>query len=168
MNQLEINTIITSLGRIAGALEGIEESLKKEKKEKNQKKKKKELTNKGDFIKGLDLQTGSTDLANLAKEKQLIPILADLERRKVKCVMVEKWLDLYQDPEWICQEIKKAEIWMVDNPRAPKSQFGRFFSTWLSRGWDRYRKSLRSEPQASHGFSDPKYDKYFDKQGDDA
>lgn len=43
------------------------------------------------------------------------------------------------------EELKKAAAWIVSNPHlAPKSQFGRFLNTWLSRTQN--QSSLRSIP----------------------
>jgi len=136
-----------SIDRLCVAVESLVETLTqeslKEKEKKRTKRKEKETHVESDLYLKLDQQIDTTDLVN--KYKPIKAILPDLGRRKVQRVMIDKWIDLYGDAQWICEEIKKAEIWMVGNPRAPKSQFGRFFSTWLSRGWDRHRKTLTAE-----------------------
>lgn len=52
-------------------------------------------------------------------------------------------------------ELKKAAAWIVSNPHlAPKSQFGRFLNTWLSRTQN--ASSIRSIPTRSEQMADKK------------
>lgn len=53
------------------------------------------------------------------------------------------WLQTYQNLPWIEAEFTKMVNWIKVNPRkAPKSRLDRFVSSWLSRSWDEYRKTL--------------------------
>lgn len=61
---------------------------------------------------------------------------------RIKRSTQDAWLSLYK-PEFIREEIKRAEIWCSANPeRAPRSRWGTFMSSWLSRSWERARKNL--------------------------
>lgn len=60
--------------------------------------------------------------------------------------LLKAWYDTYPK-EFLELEIKKARNWLLANPhKAPKSQWGRFFNGWLDRGWENYRKTLKSNP----------------------
>lgn len=54
------------------------------------------------------------------------------------------WLAAYPNAQWICHEALKAEIWMNENPQKRPKNFGRFFSNWLSRAFEQYRKGIPS------------------------
>lgn len=55
----------------------------------------------------------------------------------------DSWVKTYEDEKWIEFEIKKAQSWIVANPtEAPKTLFSRFYNSWLSRGWESYRKTI--------------------------
>ena len=55
------------------------------------------------------------------------------------------WISTYKNEAWICHELKKAQAWIVENPhKAPKRRIGQFFSNWLARGFEQYRKTLAS------------------------
>lgn len=60
--------------------------------------------------------------------------------------LLMSWIDTYPK-EFVEEELKKARSWILSNEhKAPKSAWGRFFNSWLSRGWDNYRKTLKSNP----------------------
>lgn len=66
-----------------------------------------------------------------------VPISVDLAK---------SWADTYPK-EYLEIEIKKARSWLIVNPhKHPKSNFGRFFNSWLDRGWEKYRQTLKSNP----------------------
>jgi len=93
---------------------------------------------------------------NLGSEGQGCLIIFESVRKiisgKVTLNVQNGWLNLYKDVEYICQELISAQIWIDSNThKAPKSQFSRFFSAWLKRGWERHRKSISSNPQGSGG-----------------
>lgn len=63
---------------------------------------------------------------------------------KVQYKTQQLWLDTYTKSEWIELELLKASTWIINNPqKAPKSNYGRFFSGWLSRGWETHRKNIQ-------------------------
>lgn len=69
-------------------------------------------------------------------------LTTDLQTKKIKAKRMVDWLRTYDDDAWVRMEIQKAIGWCADNPsRKPKSQWGRFVSSWLSRGWE-YRRKL--------------------------
>jgi len=52
------------------------------------------------------------------------------------------WLAAYPSPQWICHEIRKAAAWCEANPKKRPKDFGRFMNTWLSNGFETFRKGL--------------------------
>jgi len=53
----------------------------------------------------------------------------------------ESWLQTY-DKDWAAFQLKEAVTWIYSNPsRAPKSNFSKFFTSWLSRAWEWKRKN---------------------------
>jgi len=68
--------------------------------------------------------------------------------KKVKIETQSAWLKTYADEVFVKTELFKACTWIINNSaKAPKKNFGQFFSTWLGRGWETYRKSI---PSAQH------------------
>lgn len=60
--------------------------------------------------------------------------------------LINAWLDTYPH-DFFMEEMKKARNWVLCNPhKAPKSNWGRFINSWLTRGWEIYRKGLKSNP----------------------
>lgn len=58
--------------------------------------------------------------------------------------LILAWSETY-DKEFLESEFKKARNWVLANShKAPKKDWGRFFNNWFSRGWEQYRKSLKS------------------------
>lgn len=58
----------------------------------------------------------------------------------------QAWVKTYEgNTAWIKQEIRKAVTWTKANPKkAPKSDFARFMTDWLARGFNDYRKGIPS------------------------
>lgn len=57
--------------------------------------------------------------------------------------LLGSWLLLYPKP-WLKEELVSASLWILANPkRAPKSQYGRFFTSWL-------RRAKAPTPDPSH------------------
>lgn len=54
------------------------------------------------------------------------------------------WLDAYPSIDWIVHEAKKANAWMISNPKKRPKDFQKFFNNWLSKGFESYRKSVPS------------------------
>jgi hypothetical protein len=66
------------------------------------------------------------------------------------------WLAAYHDANWITQEILKAHAWLAANPRKARKNFGRFMNEWLSRGYEKYSKTLPSnQPTAQVRVQNP-------------
>jgi hypothetical protein len=60
----------------------------------------------------------------------------------------ESWLAAYPDPAWIKQEINKAAAWISSNPKRAPKKYPAFMGNWLSRGWEKHRKTIPSiQPQ---------------------
>jgi hypothetical protein len=56
----------------------------------------------------------------------------------------KSWLKNY-DRDFVIGEFSKIESWVLANSKkAPKSNFARFITGWLSRGWETHRKNLPS------------------------
>jgi len=100
-------------------------------------------------------ETNVTDVTNaatseLAPEGASPPMIASLADpltqeflKSIKAEVQEAWVKTYEDVEWIRHELRQAIAWCKANPaRQPKSNFARFFTAWLSRGWERHRKTL--------------------------
>lgn len=63
----------------------------------------------------------------------------------VRCELQQAWIETYDDVGWLVDQLKQARVWIAANPkRAPKSDLGRFLNSWLSRGWERHRKTIAS------------------------
>lgn len=72
--------------------------------------------------------------------------------KKVKPEIQSSWLKLYDDPEFVKREIQQAAVWCQANPaRRPKSDFARFLTKWLARGWERHRKTLPTQRVSVQG-----------------
>lgn len=66
---------------------------------------------------------------------------------KIKKELCNIWAETY-DKEYIESELKKAKAWLITNShKAPKSNLGRFLNSWLMRSWEKYRTTLKSNPQ---------------------
>lgn len=68
----------------------------------------------------------------------------------------QKLLELYPQ-EYIDREKIKMELWLATNShKKPKSEKGmvRFVSSWLSRGWEQYRRGLQSNPAKEKGIAE--------------
>lgn len=58
------------------------------------------------------------------------------------------WFETYPDHEWISLQIKEAVSWIHAEPtKAPKSNFAKFFTSWLSRSWEWKRKNNSKGPK---------------------
>lgn len=66
---------------------------------------------------------------------------------KVKPDIQRSWIALYGDTEFIKREIQQAAVWCKANSsRKPKSDFARFLTSWLAKGWEKHRKSIPTIP----------------------
>lgn len=55
------------------------------------------------------------------------------------------WLEAYPDASYITQEFFKSIAWIEGNPKRKPKAFSRFFGSWLSRGWERHRKTIPAQ-----------------------
>lgn len=60
----------------------------------------------------------------------------------------ERWIKVYPDIAWIKTEILKAITWIELNPKKAPKKFGRFMGNWLSRGWEKHRKTIQTNPDS--------------------
>lgn len=79
----------------------------------------------------------------------------------VKLKTQESWVKAYEDKDWIQRELHKANAWIEENPaKRPRSRPGRFYTNWLSRGWETHRKSLPSKSGGSNSYNERMLNKY--------
>jgi hypothetical protein len=52
------------------------------------------------------------------------------------------WIKTYVDDAWVRREILKAAAWLEANPRRRPKHFARFMGSWLSRGWEKERRTI--------------------------
>lgn len=109
-------------------------------------------------------EAGATDITNKqtnsksGAEKSAPDLPLANPKNLIDCVPKEiqdTWPELYPEKGWVEREATKAVNWAKVNPKkAPKSSRGcaRFFTGWLERGWERYRKSLPSTSSATGGW----------------
>lgn len=117
---------------------------------KNKIKNKEEDKDKEKDIKSSEAEkSASAAPAILPKKKDLIQIqISGTNSVLVSADLIASWADTYPK-EFLDLEIRKARSWILANPqKAPKTAYGRFFDSWLSRGWETYRKSLKGNPSA--------------------
>lgn len=61
----------------------------------------------------------------------------------------ERWIKLYQDPEFLRRQFLRMAEWLEANPRrAPKKSPTLFIANWLAKEWERFRKTLATQPAA--------------------
>lgn len=70
----------------------------------------------------------------------------------VKVKTQKAWLEAYPNAGWIIHEALKANVWVSANPHKAPKKFDRFFSNWLARAFEDYRKNL---PSNRTGKNDP-------------
>jgi len=78
------------------------------------------------------------------------------------------WLDAYPSVQWIGHEIKKANAWIATNPKKAPKDRGKFMLNWLNRGFEEYRKTLKSNdptemPKRGQGMSEKFWDEFIRK-----
>lgn len=56
----------------------------------------------------------------------------------------QAWLGAYPSIDWIVHEAKKANAWMISNPKKRPKDFQKFFNNWLNKGFENYRKGVPS------------------------
>lgn len=78
---------------------------------------------------------------------------------KTKKSVQEAWLLAYPNAGWIMHEMNKANVWISANPKKAPKDFGRFFSNWLSRAFEQYRKGIPSNQQSKGEKLEADYDR---------
>lgn len=81
-----------------------------------------------------------------AEPKQVLVASPTVDKKDLSFFINQKLLELYPQ-EYLDREKVKMEMWLATNGhKRPKSDRGmvRFVTSWLSRGWDQYRKGLQS------------------------
>jgi hypothetical protein len=79
-----------------------------------------------------------------SKKKGAVSELEDISDMlsHVNHSLQREWLKMYP-PSFIKEHLRNAHAWAIANPsRAPRSQYGRFYNSWLQRQW-------KSQPQLS-------------------
>lgn len=95
----------------------------------------------------IEKNTTSVRNAEASSQEKVVSVLLDQKTNAILAnvsVSVQKaWIDLYQDVSWIKEELLKIQIWLETNPnKKPKSNWARFISGWLGRGWEKHRQQL--------------------------
>jgi len=95
------------------------------------------------------------DITNITEHaKSDLPTIAnyfDFNLSSTKTVQIKKelmqsWCETY-DQEFLKLSFKEMKNWLLANEhKAPKSDYARFMNNWFKRGWEQYRKNLKSEP----------------------
>lgn len=85
--------------------------------------------------------------ATIKKPQETISFKISSEKEiQIPRDLLFSWSDTYPK-EFVEEELKKARSWVLANPhKAPKSAWGRFLNQWLTRGWEKYRTTLKSNP----------------------
>lgn len=81
-------------------------------------------------------------IAELLGDKRIDAMLRDVTQETQKA-----WIDTFIGIDFVLEELKKANVWILANPKKAPRDFGRFFSNWLSRAHETYRKGLPSRRQ---------------------
>ncbi|WP_413581066.1 hypothetical protein [Bdellovibrio sp. HCB288] len=92
----------------------------------------------------------SAEASNLVplKPANAVVTISSNKKVEIKTDLIKSWAETYPK-EFLDMELKKARSWILANPqKSPKSGWGRFFNAWFDRGWEQYRKTLKSNPSA--------------------
>ena len=64
----------------------------------------------------------------------------------IKKELVSSWSDTYPK-EFLTESLKEMRNWILSNPeKSPKSAWAKFMNGWFKRGWEQYRKNIKSNP----------------------
>lgn len=109
--------------------------------------------------KKLEVRSKNKDLRIVCTEPKKTSVAVPTSNAPSKDLLVfinEKLLELYPQ-EYIDREKTKMEMWLATNAhKKPRSDKGmvRFVTSWLSRGWDQYRKGLQSNAPKEKSFAE--------------
>lgn len=88
--------------------------------------------------------------------KQVLVATPTVNKNDLTLFINQKLLELYPQ-EYLDREKVKMELWIANNQhKKPKSDRGmvRFVTSWLSRGWDQYRKGLQTNAPKKKTFEE--------------
>ena len=106
-------------------------------------------TNKTDKTKQDKTDTTKLNSANADSFPEIFDPAIESWFNKLKPELIESWIVTYQDKSWIKQELLKISTWCIANAsKAPKSNYARFVTNWLARGFESYRKTIPSQPMS--------------------
>jgi hypothetical protein len=81
-------------------------------------------------------------------------VLSSSKRFLIKKELLESWSETYPK-EFLELSLKEMKNWiLVNDAKAPKSQWGKFMNGWFQRGWERHRKTMASNPTSKISESD--------------
>jgi hypothetical protein len=107
--------------------------------------------------KNIDIKKQITDNRIVCTELKKTSVAVPTVDKKDPFLFInQKLLELYPQ-EYIDREKVKMEMWLATNGhKRPKSDRGmvRFVTSWLSRGWDQYRKGLQSNAPKERSFAE--------------
>jgi hypothetical protein len=75
-----------------------------------------------------------TEYGAIAPLSGLGAIMDDVLSRVPQSIQT-RWMDLYNDPQFIKRETLKAMNWMESRPQNTKRIMGRFLSNWFDKAW---------------------------------
>ena len=99
--------------------------------------------------------------------KQVLVATPTVDKKDLSFFINQKLLELYPQ-EYLDREKVKMELWLATNGhKRPKSDRGmvRFVTSWLSRGWDQYRKGLQSNAPKKKTFEELLAEQEREKNG---
>lgn len=100
--------------------------------------------------------TKNNSLRVCVEPKQVLVATPTVNKKDLSFFINQKLLELYPQ-EYLDREKIKMELWLANNQhKKPKSDRGmvRFVTSWLSRGWDQYRKGLQSNAPQEKSFAE--------------
>lgn len=100
-------------------------------------------------------KTNKTNIV-CVEPKQVLVATPTVDKKDLSFFINQKLLELYPQ-EYLDREKVKMELWLATNGhKRPKSDRGmvRFVTSWLSRGWDQYRKGLQSNAPKEKSFAE--------------
>lgn len=68
----------------------------------------------------------------------------DLILKEITHKVQISWIQAYHDVDWLKQEMKKANAWIVCNPKKAPKDLKKFLNNWFSRGFEEFRKTIKS------------------------
>lgn len=83
-------------------------------------------------------------IGEFSHEAAMVELMAGVSHELQK-----SWIETYKNVPWIIFELSKCRSYFLSKPeKKPKSRFGVFYTHWLSRGFEQYRKNLSSRGSA--------------------